>query len=116
MTADGAINVADLTGTFGLATSAIGTGMTYQWLRNGGALNGENGPILLRQNVNANDAGQYSVRLTGGGSTVTTSAATVTLNGGSADASTLALLDPGSDTMQITAGSGTASGEALVEI
>jgi hypothetical protein len=38
------------------------------------------------------------------------------LDGGSADASTLALLDPGSYTMQITAGSGTASGEALVEI
>ena len=37
-------------------------------------------------------------------------------DGGSADASTLALLDPGSYTMQITAGSGTASGEALVEI
>jgi hypothetical protein len=32
------------------------------------------------------------------------------------DASTLALLDPGSYTMQITAGSGTATGEALVEI
>jgi hypothetical protein len=54
--------------------------MTYQWLRNGGVLAGENGPIILRQNVNANDAGQYSVRITGGGSTVTSSAATVTLN------------------------------------
>jgi hypothetical protein len=67
-------------GTFALATSAVGTGITYQWLRNGVALAGENGPILLRQNVNANDAGQYSVRLTGGGSTVTSTAATVTLN------------------------------------
>ena len=67
-------------GTFALATSAVGTGMSYQWLRNGGVLAGENGPILLRQNVNANDAGQYSVRITGGGSTVTSGAATVTLN------------------------------------
>lgn len=38
------------------------------------------------------------------------------LNGGSADASTLALFDPGSYTMPITAGSGVAAGEALVEI
>jgi hypothetical protein len=38
------------------------------------------------------------------------------LDGGSADAATLALLDPGSYTMQITAGSGAATGEALVEI
>ncbi len=42
--------------------------------------------------------------------------AAFSLNGGSADASTLALLDPGSYTMQITAGSGTATGDALVEI
>lgn len=67
-------------GTFALATSAIGTGVTYQWLRNGSVLNGETGPILLRQNASANDAGQYSVRLTGGGSTVVTTAANVTLN------------------------------------
>lgn len=67
-------------GTFALATSAVGTGMTYQWLRNGAVFAGENGPILLRQNVNANDAGLYSARITGGGSTVTSSAATVALN------------------------------------
>lgn len=67
-------------GTFALATSAVGSGMIYQWLRNGVALAGENGPILLRQNVNANDTGLYSVRITGGGSTVTSNAATVALN------------------------------------
>ncbi len=67
-------------GTFALAASAVGTGITYQWLRNGTVLPGETGAILLRQNVNTADAGQYSVRLTGGGSTVTSAAATVTLN------------------------------------
>ncbi len=67
-------------GTFALATSALGNGLTYQWLRNGATLAGETGPILLRQNVNAADAGQYSVRVTGGGSSVVSSAATVTLN------------------------------------
>jgi hypothetical protein len=38
------------------------------------------------------------------------------LNGGSADASTLAVLDPGSYTMQISAGSGETGGDALVEV
>ncbi len=73
-------------GTFALATSAVGTGITYQWLRNGTALSGETGAILLRQNVNTADAGQYTVRLSGGGTSVTSTAATVTLN---ADASRL---------------------------
>ncbi len=67
-------------GTFALATSAVGSGVTYQWLRNGTALAGETGAILLRQNVNAVDAGQYTVRLTGGGATVNSNAANVTLN------------------------------------
>ena len=67
-------------GTFALGTSALGTGIAYQWLRNGTALAGETGAILLRQNVNQNDAGQYSVRLTGGGVTVVSNPATVTLN------------------------------------
>lgn len=70
-------------GTFALATSAIGQGLTYQWLRNGTAISaaaGGTGPILLRENVDPTDAGQYTVRITGGGSTVTSTAATVTLN------------------------------------
>lgn len=67
-------------GTFALAASAFGSGLSYQWLRNGSPLAGETGSILLRQNVSANDAGQYAVRVTGGGTQVTTNAATVTLN------------------------------------
>ncbi len=67
-------------GTFALATAAAGNGVTYQWLRNGTVLAGETGAILLRQNVNAADAGQYTVRLTANGATVNTTASTVTLN------------------------------------
>ncbi len=70
--------------TFTLATSASGSGLTYQWLRNGTQLPGETGAILLRQNVNAVDAGSYSVRVSNAAGSVTSSAATVTL---SADAS-----------------------------
>jgi hypothetical protein len=69
--------------TFALAASAVGNGLTYQWLRNGATISaaaGGTGPILLRQNVDTSDAGEYSLRVTGGGSTVSTTAATVTLN------------------------------------
>lgn len=66
--------------TFTLATSASGSGLTYQWLRNGTALPGETGAILLRQNVNAADAGSYSVRVTNSAGSVTSSAATVTIS------------------------------------
>jgi hypothetical protein len=67
-------------GTFALAVSALGAGVNYQWLRNGSVLAGETGAILLRQNVNLADAGQYTARMTGGGVSVTSSSAAVTLN------------------------------------
>ena len=66
--------------TFTLATSATGTGLTYQWLRNGSALAGETGAILLRNNANAADAGNYSVRVSNSSGTVTSNAATVAVS------------------------------------
>ncbi|MES2696294.1 MAG: LamG-like jellyroll fold domain-containing protein [Verrucomicrobiota bacterium] len=70
-------------GTFALAASAIGNGLTYQWLRNGTAISaaaGGTNSILLRQNADSTDAGTYTVRITGGGSTVTSTAAVVTID------------------------------------
>ncbi|HEY1108236.1 MAG TPA: LamG-like jellyroll fold domain-containing protein, partial [Opitutaceae bacterium] len=70
-------------GTFALAASAIGNGITYQWLRNGviiPAAAGGTNAILLRQNADSTDAGTYTVRMTGGGSTVTSTAAVVTID------------------------------------
>jgi hypothetical protein len=66
--------------TFTLATSATGSGLTYQWLRNGTQLAGETGAILLRQNASANDAGSYSVRVSNSAGSVVSSAATITLS------------------------------------
>jgi hypothetical protein len=66
--------------TFALATVASGANVSYQWLRNGSTLAGETGSILLRNNASANDAGQYTVRVSNSTGTVTSSAATVTLN------------------------------------
>jgi hypothetical protein len=67
-------------GTFTLATSASGTGLTYQWLRNGTQLAGETGAILLRQNVTAADEGNYSVRVSNAAGSVVSNAATITLS------------------------------------
>ncbi len=67
-------------GTFTVAASATGTGLAYQWLRNGTVLPGETGAILLRNNASASDAGNYSVRVTNAAGTVTSSAATITLS------------------------------------
>ena len=67
-------------GTFALATSASGAGLTYQWFRNGLTLAGETGPVLLRTNVNSGDAGSYTVRVSNTAGFITSSAATVTLD------------------------------------
>lgn len=68
---------------FALAASAVGNGLAYQWLRNGNvipAAAGGTNAILLRTGADATDAGTYSVRITGGGSTVTSTPATVEIN------------------------------------
>ncbi len=67
-------------GVFTLAVNASGAGNAYQWFRNGVALAGENGPILLRQNVTASDAGEYTVRVTNSAGSVTSSGGTITLS------------------------------------
>jgi len=67
-------------GTFALGTSAVGDALTYQWFRNGSALGGETGAILLRQNVNAADAGTYTVRVTNSAGSVTSTSSVVTLD------------------------------------
>jgi LCCL domain-containing protein/putative Ig domain-containing protein len=73
--------------TVTFATSASGTGLTYQWLRNGVAIAGETGAIILRQNVNANDAGTYTVRISNSAGSVTSAGGVLTI---SPDASRLA--------------------------
>ena len=67
-------------GTFTVAASASGSGLTYQWFRNGTPLAGETGAILLRNNASAADAGNYTVRVTNANGAVTSNAATITLS------------------------------------
>ncbi len=67
-------------GTFTMATNASGTGNAFQWFRNGATLAGETGAILLRNNVNAADAGTYSVRVSNGAGTVTSAGGVLTLS------------------------------------
>ncbi len=67
-------------GTFTVAASATGSGLTYQWFRNGTQLAGETGAILLRNNAGTADAGNYTVRVTNANGAVTSNAATITLS------------------------------------
>jgi hypothetical protein len=67
-------------GTFTVAASATGSGLSYQWFRNGTQLAGETGAILLRNNANASDAGNYTVRIANANGAVTSNAATITLS------------------------------------
>ncbi len=66
--------------TVSFATSVTGAGVAYQWFRNNVALAGETGAILLRNNVNAADAGTYSVRVSNGAGTVTSAGGVLTLS------------------------------------
>ena len=66
--------------TVSFATSAAGTGLTYQWFRNNVALAGETGAILLRNNVNTADAGTYTVRISNSSGSVTSTGGTLTLS------------------------------------
>ena len=67
-------------GVFALATSASGASISYQWFLNGTALSGENGPVILRTNVNAGDVGDYTVRVTNSAGSITSESASVNLS------------------------------------
>ena len=66
--------------TVSFATSVTGANVAYQWFRNNVQLAGETGAILLRNNVNAADAGTYTVRATNGAGTVTSAGGVLTLS------------------------------------
>ena len=79
-------------GTFALAASAVGSGLSYQWFRNGVAVPAAargTEAILVRQGADASDAGTYTVRVTNASGTVTSTAATVRIDPNAARLSNL---------------------------
>ncbi|MCC5022786.1 MAG: hypothetical protein J6386_08310 [Candidatus Synoicihabitans palmerolidicus] len=67
-------------GTFALVASAAGSGLSYQWYRNGVLLPDEEGSILLRYSASASNAGDYTVCVTNSGGSVTSQVANVSLS------------------------------------
>ena len=67
-------------GTFSLATSATGAGLSYLWYRNGVALPNETGPVMLRTGVSSSTAGSYTVRVTNSAGSITSAPAVVSLS------------------------------------
>ena len=64
------------TATFSVKVAAIPTA-TYQWFKNGAAINGATDATLKLGNVRAGDAATYTVRVTNGSGSATSSAATL---------------------------------------
>jgi len=62
------------------SVSAFGTGLSYQWLKNGGAIAGANGPSYTIPSAQTSDAGTYAVRITAGAATVNSTSVTLTVN------------------------------------
>jgi len=50
-------------GTVVLRVQATGDNITYQWLKNGQAINGETGPTLTLENLQDGDAARYTVAI-----------------------------------------------------
>ena len=66
-----------------LRVVAIGTGpLLHQWFRNGEPLDGEVGATLVIPSFDFGNRGSYTVRILGPGGTVTSSAATLEIEGG----------------------------------
>jgi alpha-tubulin suppressor-like RCC1 family protein len=67
--------------TASFAVAAAGTGpITYQWRKNGAAIGGANGAVYTIAAVVMTDAGAFSVVVTNTAGSVTSSAATLTVN------------------------------------
>lgn len=67
-------------GSVTFTVTGTGTGLTYQWLFNNLAIAGATSASYSLAAVTAANAGNYSVRLTNAGGTVTSNAATLTVN------------------------------------
>ncbi len=64
-----------------LQCQRCGTGLSYQWYKDGSALTGQTGSSLVLANVSAADAGIYSVVVSGECGNSVTNSATLTING-----------------------------------
>jgi uncharacterized repeat protein (TIGR01451 family) len=62
------------------SVSAAGTGLTYQWFKGAGALSGQTASSFSIGSVSANDAGTYSVVVSGTCGNSITNSATLTVN------------------------------------
>ena len=66
--------------TANFSVNATGTGLTYQWFKGPTSLNGKTGSTLVLNNVNASDAGVYSVVVSGVCGLPVTNGATLFVN------------------------------------
>jgi len=70
--------------------TAAGTGLTYQWSKNGAPLSQATNPSLLLTNIQLNDAGSYRAVVTGTFGSVTSILGTLTVNAAGLDTNFIA--------------------------
>jgi nitrogen fixation protein len=62
------------------AVTVSGSGLSYQWQKNGANIPGATNPTLVLSNVQSADAGNYSVVITNGGGSIVSPAATLSVS------------------------------------
>ncbi len=65
--------------TVRLSVFVVGTGLRFQWFKNGSAIVGETDSALILENVQLEDAGDYTVRIVNDGGTADSIRATVSV-------------------------------------
>lgn len=66
-------------GSVTFSVTATGTGLTYQWYKDGSAIGGATGTSYTIASAAATDSGTYTVKVTGAGETVTSAGAVLTV-------------------------------------
>ncbi len=79
ITTQPAAQIASVGGTVTFTAAASGTGLSYQWSKNGVAIAGATSATFSLTNVQGSDSGTYSVTVTNAGGSATSTAATLTV-------------------------------------
>jgi plastocyanin len=75
--------------------------VSYQWNFNGAAIPGATNPLFVATDVQASNAGSYSVTITNSGGTVTSNVATLTVNAGGTVNPFSFVFQPSSQTIEV---------------
>ncbi|PTY08330.1 hypothetical protein DB347_01735 [Opitutaceae bacterium EW11] len=100
-----------------MSASATGTGLAYQWNKDGTAVPGANAPSLTLTNVQPGDGGSYTLVVANGGGSITSDAIVLTVSNVPVDPPAVITVQPAGQTVSFGSPvtlSVTATGNALL--